>query len=199
MTSKADRVAFLLHDKTRLRIAEWCSAEKLTRGAIAERLGRPSGGISAPETMLGKKALRRAGSAPGRSGRAGAELLKLNESWRPALDEALRFERPGSLRPDTDLLLIQLRSTRTVCELIVGEELDFAWGVRLAGGPIGLLVSPRADVGGASTVSAAAALDAAGVEVMRITLRDVLSPEGLKDWARTVVPTDPVALPPGDG
>lgn len=186
MAKKADRTTFLASDQTRLRVAELCAAEPLSREAIAVRLNRLSGGISAPDTMLRRGALIQAGFASEAHGGRRAELLKLNPTWRKPLTEALRLRRPGGLEPGTDLLLIPLAGTQTACEVLVRGDMDLEWGAQLDGEQMGLILSPRRDPQSRATIRAVAALDRAGVRAARVRLQGLMAPEELHKWAGVV-------------
>src|SRR5580700_7662148 len=133
MATLEDRTKFLASDPTRLKIACWCNAGPLSRTEIASRLKRPSGSISAPDTMLRRGTLVDAGhrtsGGPGR----GAQLLKLNPRWRKAMQHALDARLPATLAPGTDLFLIPLTSLLRACEVLAGGEEEINWGVRLEG------------------------------------------------------------------
>jgi hypothetical protein len=186
MDIMADRTKFLTSDPTRLVIAEWCAAESLSRETIAARLKRRSGSLSAPDTMLRRKALLHAGleakAGPGRR----AELLKLNPKWREPLRQALTLRRPGRLEEGTDLLLIPLAATGRACEALLREDMDLEWGARLDGEQLGLILSPKRDPHGAATIRAAAALDRAGVRAARVRLQSVMAAGELRSWASLV-------------
>jgi hypothetical protein len=194
MAERADRLAFLA-EPTRLKIAGWCESESLSREEIAKRLGRPSGGLSAPETMLRRGALVSDGfGAAGRSGRR-PELLRLDAAWRKPLAEALQRRPPGGLEPGTDLLLIPLVETESACAAIARGELETEWGARLEGEHLGLILSPRHDPQSRATIRAIAALDRAGVRAARVRLQDLMAPDELREWANIVCGTDPPELP----
>jgi len=167
MAKEADRIAFLA-EPTRLKIAEWCASESLSREEIARRLNRASGSLSAPDTMLRRKALIAAGSSAGARGGRPAELLRLNPAWRRALTEALGRRLPGALEPGTDLLLIPLAATETACSVLASGKVEMEWGARMDGEQIGLILSPRRDPQSRATIRAVAALDRAGVRAARV-------------------------------
>jgi transposase len=196
MAIAQDRTKFLLSDPTRLAIAGWCAAEPLSRGMIAARLHRPSGSISAPDTMLKHKALMRAGhdasTHPGRR----AELLKLNPAWRKSLEEARRLQPPGKFERETDLLLIPLVGTESACQVLARGDIDIEWGARLDGEQVGLVLSPRHDPHSRATIRAVAALDRAGVRAARVRLQSVMAAEELQKWASVVAGEDRRDLPP---
>lgn len=194
-----DRARFLAADPTRLRIAEWCEAEALTREQIADRLGRPSGGMSAPDTMLRRKALLHAGFAEsGRAGGRKAELLRLSQTWRKPLLDALQLRRPGALMPDMDLLLIPLATTASACAVLARGNEDIDWGVRLDGEQIGLILGPRSDANDGPTIRAVAALDREGAKPVRVRLKQPMSAEELRRWALSVAGEDRARLSAGE-
>jgi hypothetical protein len=195
MAVQADRTAFLA-EPTRLKIAEWCASERLSREEIARRLDRPSGGLSAPDTMIRRKALVVVGVAAARHGGRRAELLRLNPTWRKPLAEALRRRLPGGLEPGTDLLLIPLAATESACTVIANGNVELAWGARLEGEQLGLILSPRRDPQSRATIRAVAALDSAGVRAARLRLQSVMAPEELREWARIVSGNELDELPP---
>lgn len=190
MAIVADRTRFLASDPTRLAIAEWCAGESLSRETIAARLNRRSGGLSAPDTMLRRKALIHAGfDTEVRPGRP-AELLKLDPAWREPLMQALRLRRPGELKPGTDLLLIPLVATESACEALARGDVDVEWGAQLEGEQVGLILSPRRDPHGRATIRAVAALSRAGVHAARVRMQGIMAPEELQRWASVVAGED---------
>jgi len=195
MARPGDRTAFLTANETRLKIAEWCSKEALSRAEIAKRLNRPAGAVSAPDTMLRRKALVRVGTSVGQPGRR-PERLRLNPSWKTALNQALRRRMPTHLAPGTDLLLIQLASAQDACRVLAEGPPDVAWGAQLHGEQLGLLIAPTPDASGASTVRVSAALADVGVAAVRLRLEELMSPAELRSWA-TGIAAPPAGLPDG--
>jgi hypothetical protein len=197
----SDRQQFLGANPTRLRVAELCAAEPISRAAIAERLGRPSGAISAPDTLFKHGALLAAGRARA-SARGGppAELLKLNPKWRKALAEARRLHRPEPLEAGSELLLIPLAGTHDACRVVIDTgAADIAWGARLDGERIGLLLGMCPDPEGAGAIRATRLLEQVGVSPVRLRLRAPMAVDELKRWALTVVGDEPRELQAGSG
>ena len=198
MAAPRDRVAFLASSETRLRIAQWCATEALSREEIAERLNRPSGGLSAPNTMARRKALVPAGyTSPSENGRR-AELLKLSPSWRAVLRRAEQLRPPGALIAGTDLLLVPLAETEAACQVISAGAPDIDWGMELAGDQLGVLLASRRDGRGQSTIRVAAQLERAGAHPMRLRLNTPMSSAELQSWAKQVISPRPKrSLPRG--
>ncbi len=197
MATLEDRTKFLASDPTRLKIACWCSAEQLSRGEIAGRLKRPSGSISAPDTMLRRKALIHGGFSDSGGSARKAKLLKLNPQWREPMLQALRLQRPATLEPDTDLLLIPLTSTLSACEVLAQGVTEIDWGAQLDGEQIGLLLGLRRAPDDGATVRAAAALGQAGVSPLRVRIRTPMAADELRRWATAVTSGEALALEPG--
>jgi hypothetical protein len=192
-----DRTKFLASDPTRLKIACWCSTEQLSRGEIASRLERASGSISAPDTMLRRRALIHAGFGDsGGSGRK-ARLLKLNPQWRESMQQALRLQRPAVLEPGTDLLLIPFTSMLSACEVLSQGVQEIDWGVQLSGEQIGLLLGTHSDPEGGATIRAVASLERAGVKPVRLRLQTPVAAEELRRWAVKVVGDETPTLESG--
>jgi hypothetical protein len=188
MESLADRSRFLAADITRFRVAEWCGTESISRETIAERLGRPSGSLSAPRTLLKHGALVASGYKSATTVGPRARLFRLNPDWLAALDEARRLLRPGLLEAGTELLLIPLAGTEDACVALLADGAsEIEWGARLDGEQIGLLLSPHRDPSGGSTIRAVAALEKAGVRPVRLRLQAPLPAEELARWATGVV------------
>lgn len=181
-----DRSAFLAANETRLRIAEWCALESLSREEMARRLGRRSGGLSTPDTMVRRSALQHAGFAAGLGPGRRAELLKLNPSWRPALEAAQQRFQPGRLHPGGDLLLVTLADAEAACAVLAAGSPDIEWGMELGSEQLGLLLATRSDGGGRSTIRAAAALERGGARSVRIRLNAPMASAELRTWARSV-------------
>jgi hypothetical protein len=194
----ADRSRFLAADITRFRVAEWCDAEPISKETIAERLGRPSGSLSAPETLLKHGALVAAGHAAATGSGPRARLFQLNSDWKAALDEARRLLRPVHLEAGTDLLLIPLAGTEDACGALVRDDVEIAWGARLDGEQVGLLLSPRRDPAGRATIRAVASLERAGVRPVRLRLEAPMPAEELRRWAAHVADDNKPHLRPAD-
>lgn len=190
MESLPDRSGFLAADVTRFRVAEWCDAEPMSREMIAERLDRPSGSLSAPKTLLKHGALVPAGYATAKSAGPRAQLFKLNPDWKTALEEARQLLRPVALEAGTELLLIPLAGTEDACAAIVNDATEIAWGARLDGEQIGLLLSPLRDPAGGTTIRTVSSLEKAGVKPVRLRLQAPMPPEELRRWATNVVGND---------
>jgi hypothetical protein len=195
MESDEDRIAFLLEDETRLQIAQWCEAEELSREDLARRLNRPSGGLSAPTTMLNRGALRRAASR-GSKGQAGrrAKRLTLDPAWAVALHEALKRRTPAVLERGTAFLLVPLAETENACRALAAGIDEIAWGARLDGEQLGLILSPHPDVDSRAMIRAVAALARAGAQPLRVQLQRPMAAAELREWAATVIEA---ALPRG--
>jgi hypothetical protein len=199
MAAPRDRTAFLATNEIRLLVASWCRQEALTREAIAKRLERPSGGVSAPDTMLRRGALVPDGLDRTSDSVRPAQLLRLNPEWEDALEEALRRRRPTVLPPNTELLFIPLTATEDACSVLANGVTDVAWGVRLSGEQLGLVLGPTPDQSGAATARVASVLGRAGVSPLRVRLEVLMGPTELRDWARKVSPHRRAPrLPDGD-
>lgn len=199
MAAAQDRSGFLASNATRLQIAEWCEREAISREEIARRLNRPSGGVSAPTTMLRRQALVNAGYAGDRGGERGAELLRLSPGWKKALQEARRMRRPTALEPGTDLFLIPLGSTESACRALAqAKGDDIEWGMQLDGEQLGMLLGARRHPRGLSAIRTAATLEHAGVRPWRIRLKEPMTAEELRAWTAEVAGVDGPSLEPGD-
>jgi len=187
MDTLEDRTKFLAADSTRLEIACWCSAEPLSRGDIADRLKRPSGSISAPDTMLRRGTLVDAGHRTSGGPGLGAQLLKLNPRWHKAMQHALDARLPARLEPGADLFLIPLTSLLSACEVLAGGEEGIRWGVRLEGEQVGLLLSPTRTPDDGASIRLASALGRVGINPVRVRMQTPMSAGELQKWAVSVI------------
>ncbi len=187
MKTVADRSRFLAANAVRFRIAEWCALEPISRETIAERLGRTSGSLSAPKTLLKHGALVAAGRGIAGGGGPAAQLFRLNPAWESALSEARRLMRPAYLESGTELLLIPLAATQRACGVLANDDgVEIAWGARLDGEQAGLILSPHRGPDGRATIRTVAALADAGVHPVRLRLRAPMAAEELRRWSLRV-------------
>jgi DNA-binding transcriptional ArsR family regulator len=182
MPPKVDRTAFLL-EPTRMKIAELCRDESLSLSEIAAELGRPSGSLSQPRTMLRRKALIEGQRGGASDGRGGARTFRLNGNWKSALDEARLRRRPNWSTVRRDLLVVQLADTPAACAAVAEGIPDIEWGAQVRGAVTGLVLAPSADGDGASTVRVVAALGAVSARVAELHLSDVMAPAELREWS----------------
>lgn len=184
MPSRLDRTAFL-SEPTRLKIAEFCREEPHSVVEIARELGRSTGSLSQPETMLKKKALKSA-RRKGADDRGGTTVFRLAADWVPALEEARSRRQPELPATGQELLLIPLAQTAAACAVIADGIDEVEWAAEVSGESVGLLVAPRVDRSGANTLRVLSALGSAGEQARRIHLRTVMSPARLREWAAEV-------------
>jgi len=188
MESVPDRSRFLAANAIRFRIAEWCALEAISKETIAERLGRTSGGLSAPRTLVKHGALVAAGRERAAGGGPAAQLFRLNPAWESALSEARRLIRPAYLEGGTELLLIPLAGARKACGVLANDDsVEIAWGARLDGEQVGLILSPHRDPDGRAAIRAVAALEDVGVRPVRLRLQAPMAAEELRRWSSRVV------------
>jgi hypothetical protein len=182
MSRALDRTAFLAQEPTRLLIAELCQHKALTHAAIARQLQRSPGSLSQPKTMLKHRALVKVNRKKASKAQR-APTFRLNKSWWKNVEEAKQLQRPARLSSQQVLLLIPLRDTPAACAALASGIEDVAWGARVSGGTIGLILAPSADVNGAATVRVVAALGEGARDVWELRLEDMLGPADLRRWA----------------
>jgi hypothetical protein len=199
MAATADRLKFLSND-VRADVAALCREEPRTRDELALLLDRPSGGLTAPDTMKKHGVLKAAGRRPSGGERPGGELLVFDESWAAALDSVLSQRSAGEIREGVDLILVTASTALRACEVLSDERLSVRWGTVLAGGQMGLLISPssRPDDDAAS-LRLLEAFHKAGADALRLRIGAVLPESELRRWAQRVSGSSAHELPPADG
>ena len=147
--------------------------------------------------MLKHKALKEV-RRKAASGRRGAPSFRLNASWEKHLEAAKLRQRPAALEANQDLLLIPLPDEPAACAAISAGIEEIAWGARLSGGTIGLVVAPRADDDGVGTVRVISALGPGASGVWNLRVEEILSPGELREWAKRTQRLEgrPAELPP---
>lgn len=194
MAKRLDRTSFLANP-TRFEIANFCNSEWRSAEEIAEQLGRPSGSLSQPKTMAGRKALQTK-TRPAADGR-GTRVYRLNPRWRPDFEAARARQRPEAPASGQDLLLIPLSDTPEACALLVEGIEEIAWAAQLAGESVGLLVAPVVDPSGASTMRVLRALGPVGRQARRLQVKETMSAARLREWSRSVAADGGSELPAG--
>lgn len=196
MAISLDRTSFLANP-TRFKIAEFCSSEWRSAEEIAEQIGRPSGSLSQPKTMVGKKVLQTK-VRPAADGRGrGTKVYRLNPRWRRNLEAARARQLPEVPANGQDLLLIPLSDTPEACALLAEGVEEIAWAAQLAGESVGLLVAPAVDPSGASTMRVLRALGPVGRQARRLQVKEAMSAARLHEWSRSVAADGGRELPPG--
>jgi hypothetical protein len=191
MASEADRIAFLLEDPKRLRIAEWCASSPCSHGELAERLGEDYGALSAPRTMgLPRwKALIRAG----KGGPRNAQLYRLSKTWNSAVVAARQeLNRQTSAQVEgilnqADLLMIRLAGVKGACRALQAERSEIRWAAGVQGEGVGLMLCVSRDDQSRATMRLISRLGDEGVEPVRISIDAPMSSEALASWARDVL------------
>lgn len=198
MPEREDRLEFL-DNATRLKVALACRDEPRTHEQIARVLGRPSGGLSAPKTMLKHGALVVARKSQRAGVRAEEVWLSFNPEWEPELEELLARDSAAFLEAGRQLVLVPVGATARACAVLRRLADPQLTGVVLHGEQMGLLLCPPQSRTGSESLQLLGALGDAGVQALRLHLGQVLAPAELTRWAAEVAEgsSDGPALPAG--